>query len=71
MNTAQQASVGTSTVIDQTTQAWLLLAGIEVARRAADPGGERVVDDVAARQRLHLLEHESQQDGEKTHPGRS
>jgi len=29
------------------------------------------MDDVAARQWLDLLEHERQQDGEKTHPGRS
>jgi hypothetical protein len=29
------------------------------------------MDDVAARQRLDLLEQESQQDGEKTHAGRS
>ena len=45
----------------------VIVAGVEVAAGPAQPVGEAVVHDVAARQRLQLLDQQREQDGEKTH----
>jgi len=48
----------------------VITAGVEVAARPAHPRGQRVVDQVAARQRFELFDQQREQDGEETHARR-
>jgi hypothetical protein len=43
------------------------LAGVKVAADPTHPGDQRVMHTVVTRQRLQLLQQQSEQDGKKTH----
>ena len=45
----------------------VVATGIEVATGPAHPARQRIVDDVATRQWLELLDHQREQNGEEAH----